>query len=401
MTSAEIVTALTQVRPNGVSFEPLAVRLLRQQIPFLGDCAIEELKRLMFQLGSRHWFAKAMIADDDTLFDIKNQARKWLKVYGFFSVERLLQKFGPTMRHIATQEDCSVFLQHLQFMTTVWRKSGHFFVLPHGNLDEALKAAANTLTAHLDDANGLLIFDGIAQTMPHLSAVNLEAIRAHFLPHIHAGEVGGMYCWRNAESLALPEDFSEKLTAIVDTLYTLNEKISASNLSFALNLFYRVHFREEFGLQDNDALMRVCVEYYQGENSIFYQSTANRTRIQKSGVSPKRIRRANTTFGNLDIPIGTKLIFTKDNDIVCHVLDDINQVEYEGRAWAISALTNHLLGVNYTNGFYLFSHEGENLFARRMRLNREKQSPQTPPEGTASSDALEEDGILSEVGVDV
>jgi hypothetical protein len=52
------------------------------------------------------------------------------------------------------------------------------------------------------------------------------------------------------------------------------------------------------------------------------------------------------------------------------VLDDFNQVEYDGKAWAISALTIHLLGASSANGFCHFRYEGEILWDRRLRLER-------------------------------
>ena len=63
-----------------------------------------------------------------------------------------------------------------------------------------------------------------------------------------------MPCWRSAEAIPLPEDFAEKVTTVVDTLVALEEKVSAANLEFALNLFYCIRFREEYALLDNGDL---------------------------------------------------------------------------------------------------------------------------------------------------
>jgi hypothetical protein len=70
------------------------------------------------------------------------------------------------------------------------------------------------------------------------------------------------------------------------------------------------------------------------------------------------------------VPIGAELVFTKDSHITCTVLDDSNQVGYDGKAWSISALVTHLLGVSSANGFCYFSYEGEVLWDRRLRLER-------------------------------
>ena len=59
-------------------------------------------------------------------------------------------------------------------------------------------------------------------------------------------------------------------------------------------------------------------------------------------------------------------------------------MEYDGKAWAISALAMHLLDGSPANGFYHFSYEGETLWDRRLRLEREgdgneNQTDRMPP----------------------
>ena len=169
----------------------------------------------------------------------------------------------------------------------------------------------------------------------------------------------------------LPEDFPEKLTAIVDVLNMLNEKVSIAKLEFALNLFYRTRFREEYALTDSDTFFSICTKYYQGESNIFLPTKKLRQNGDGSAVSGGRVRSPNTRFCNLGVPIGAQLIFTKDNESICTVLDDINRVEYDGNAWAISSLAIHLLGVSSANGFRFFRYEGETLWDRRLRLEQE------------------------------
>ena len=189
--------------------------------------------------------------------------------------------------------------------------------------------------------------------MPHLTAEALEGIRAQFLPEVHVAEVGGVPCWCSTEAIHLPEDFSEKLTTAVDTLVALDEKVSAANLEFALNLFYRTRFREEYALLDNDTFMRVCAKHYQGGNDVFPNAKKSRVRANDLSAPGRRVRSPNTRFRNLGVPIGAKLVFTKDSHITCTVLDDSNQVEYGGKAWAISALAIHLLGGVFCKWFLL------------------------------------------------
>ncbi len=369
MTTVELLEALARECPNGVSFDPMALRLLRQKVPF-EDWQIEDLKAEMFQLGSGLWFSREMISDDESRLVFDGQAMEWLMEHGCFSVERLFKVFCGVFRHIATPEDCAAFLRHFGFTVAVWGKGGYFCSLPPPNLDDSLAEISKMLAERLEAADGTLTFHEIEQAMPHLTAEALEGIRAQFLPEVHAAEVGGVPCWCSTEAIPLPEDFSEKLTTAVDTLVALEERMSAANLEFALNLLYRIRFRKEYALPDNDTFLRVCAKHYLGGNDVFPNTKKPCERANDWPVPGKRVRSPNTRFHSLGVPIGAELFFIKGSHITCTVLDDSNQVEYGGKAWAISALAMHLSGGSAANGFAYFSYEGEILWDRRLRLER-------------------------------
>jgi hypothetical protein len=370
MTIANLLVALARECPNGVLFDPMAVRLLRQKVPF-EDWQIEDLKAAMFQLGSGLWFSREMISDDESQLAFNGQAMEWLTEHGCFSVEQLWKNFSSFFSHIDTPEDCATFLRHFGFTVAVWGKGGYFCSQPPPSLYDRLAAISVTIVGWLEEANGPLTLHEIELAMPHLTVEALESIRTQFLPEVLAAEVGGVPCWTSTEAIHLPEDFSKKLTTIVDTLVALDEKVSAAKLEFALNLFYRIRFREQYALQDNDTFMRICAKQYQGGNDVFPNTKKPYVGVNDWIVPGRRVRSPNTRFRTLGVPIGAELAFTKDSHITCTVLDDFNQVEYGGKAWAISALVMHLLGWSAANGFAYFSYEGEILSDRRVRLELE------------------------------
>lgn len=391
MATAEILAALARECPNGVSFDSMAVRLLRQKVPF-EDCQIEELKSAMFQLGSGLWFSREMIADDESRFAFEEPAMKWLLEYGCFSVERLFRDTFGFSRHIVTPEDCATFLRNLGFTVAVWGKGGYFCSQPPPSLDDILATISKTIAGWLEEAGGTLTFHEIEQELPHLSGEALESIRLRLLPELHETEVGGVLCWCSTEAIPLPEDFSEKLTTVADTLVALEERLSVANLEFALNLLYRVRFRKEYSLPDNVTFMRVCAKHYLGKNDVFPNSKKPRVRAKALSVSCRRVRGPNTRFKSLDVPIGAELFFIKDRNVVCTVIDDSNQVEYAGKSWAISALAGHLLGWAAANGFEYFSFDGEILWNRRLRLEQEGKhkkplAQEIPPPPTLAQEA--------------
>ncbi len=79
---------------------------------------------------------------------------------------------------------------------------------------------------------------------------------------------------------------------------------------------------------------------------------------------------AATTFALLELPIGSKLVFTKDPSITCEVADNVNHVFYNGETFTVSGLAVKLCGYSVT-GFSYFTFEDEVLWERRRRLHPE------------------------------
>lgn len=346
------------------------MRLLRQKVP-IEDWQIEDLKVEMFQLDGGVWFSREMISDDESLREFRGQATKWLMEHGCFSVERLFEGMFGVVRHILTPEHFATFLRHLGFTVTVCGKCGLICFQPPSSPGDCLAATAKKIAAQLHDADGMLVLYEIEESLSHLTPEAVESIRTQFLPEVHKTEIGGVPCWQSAEAIPLPEDFAEKLTYAVDALVDLEESVTAVKLEFALNLFYRIRFRKEYALPDNSTFMRVCAKHYQGEHAVFASTKKPGDNTGALSVMGKRVRSPNTRFLNLGVPIGSELTFTRNKHITCTVHDDSNQVQYNGKVWAISALANHLLGASAANGFYHFSFRGETLWGRRLRLERE------------------------------
>jgi hypothetical protein len=374
---ADVMEALLREYPNGVSFDPMAVRLLRKKFP-LEDGRIRELRSAMLQLGGGLWFLPEMILDDRCRAAFKGQTIKWLTNHGCFSVERLFENYCHILRHIDTPEGCAAFLQHMGYTVSAWRNNGFFCFQPPSSLDERLAAISRTITELLGKKHGTLPVHEVETAMPHLTVKALAGIRAQYMREIHEVNIGGIPCWCNADTIPLPDDFAEKLTTAVDTLVALTEKVSVAKLEFALNLFYGFRFREEYALPDNNTFMRLCAKHYQGDNNVFPKARIFRARGKKHTVSYKIQRRRNTCFYDLGVPVGAKLVFNRNSQTICTVMDGKNKVEYDGKKWAISILAQHLLGWSTAHGYYHFSYEGETLWDRRVRLEREGKHDKHP-----------------------
>jgi hypothetical protein len=129
VTASELLSAFARECPNGVSFNSMTLRLLRQKVPF-EDWQIEDLKAAMFQLGSGLWFSREMILDHESHLAFETQAMEWIVEYGCFSIERLFENFRDVLRHIANPEDCAAFLRHLNYMVAVGGREAIYVPCP-------------------------------------------------------------------------------------------------------------------------------------------------------------------------------------------------------------------------------------------------------------------------------
>ena len=360
--------ALEQARPHGISFAPMALRLLLKEVP-LSEPQIQALKAKLCQFGNGLWFSRSMVFDDETYLAFRRQAETWLAKHGCFSVERLHEAHLGNVRHMELPGDCAAFLQHLGFHVESHRPWGFLCFKAQSTLNEHLAAITAILARRIDKADGVLVVDDLDETMPHLTYKALNAVRAQFLPDIHESEVAGLPCWCSAGAIQLPDDFPAKVTTAVDTLEYIGEKVSLKNLEFALNLFYGFRFRQEHALPADAAFLQLCARHYQGDSDAF--STQAHKSAKKRPTSCRRARSPNSRFDSLDIPVGSVLSFTRKPSITCTVLDAANQVKYDGKTWSISKLACHLLGVPAANGFWHFSFEGETLLKRRSRFEKQ------------------------------
>ena len=84
--------------PDGLSFAPMALRLLRNNFPELDDATVASLKEEMVE-DDQCWFFPEQIADAETLKEISQQAEAWLDAYSFFASGALYSRFKTRLRH--------------------------------------------------------------------------------------------------------------------------------------------------------------------------------------------------------------------------------------------------------------------------------------------------------------
>jgi PAS domain-containing protein len=111
-------------------------------------------------------------------------------------------------------------------------------------------------------------------------------------------------------------------------------------------------------------------------------------RIQKKDITPKdfinttdeeeseleevKKVRARFDFSHYEIPIGSTIIFSRDNSIKARVLEN-NKIEFEGKITSLSESAQNLLGYKRgVAGTLYWMYEDETLDERRQRMDSEK-----------------------------
>ncbi len=364
MIHLELLTQLSEEYPNGVSFEPLALRILCQKMS-LNETQVETLKTELFQMKNGLWYHQNMILSIERQSLFEGKIREYFERYKLFSVAQLLAFFEGTLRHIKNVQDCALFLQYLGYSVEVWHRKHQLCVASRHTYINVLESVSHSISKYLESSNGTVSKEDICEKLPQFSVEVLDDIRTVFLPNVLETEISDTLCWSTVDTLILPEDFSERLSFVVNVLVSIGRNISVANITFALDLSYEMRFREEYSLEDDDVFKKICKSFYNGEHNIFSREK------HTGGESAKRSRSFNTRFDFLKIPIGERLTFVKDINCYCTVLNEINMVEYEGKPWAISSLAQHLTGAIAPNGFKFFKYNGENLYTRRLRIKSE------------------------------
>jgi hypothetical protein len=94
--------------------------------------------------------------------------------------------------------------------------------------------------------------------------------------------------------------------------------------------------------------------------------------ITKDGKKLKKVSETKSTiptlkFQQLNIPVGSELVFTKDNTIVCKTIDSDKNVEFGGKRWNLCEFTNLVFMIKYAfkgqiqNETMYFTYKGKTL----------------------------------------
>ena len=79
----------------------------------------------------------------------------------------------------------------------------------------------------------------------------------------------------------------------------------------------------------------------------------------------QRVKLPNNTFKSIGLRKGDMIQYIKDSSRVAEIMNEKNQIRFEGKVGSISAIASEILGCS-ANGFMYFSYEGQRLFDMRQ-----------------------------------
>lgn len=97
---------------------------------------------------------------------------------------------------------------------------------------------------------------------------------------------------------------------------------------------------------------------------------------EQRAVTETRARRDRINLRAINVPVGAELVFSRDTDIKCTVLNE-TQIEYQGIVTSLSRSALNILqakgySVGSVSGSVFWMYEGETLDERRQRMESEQ-----------------------------
>lgn len=275
MTLLELRSALIQEYPKGILFTPTALRLLQGKWPEATVERLDSLKAEMFHLSDDVWLFTEQVMDAETLRDFPKLVNTWLHEAGYLTLHALRMKFEGRLRVLHTATEYEAFFDYF-FQDPAWRllRESGIRALQHSNaelLRTLLERDASRVSSMVEDAGGALRCSDALAELPHLDGESLAVIMKMFAPDVHEVDLYGEPGWQKLDTVHLPDDFSGKLTRIMELLLELGFKATLDNLNFALSMAYEVGFRKEYALEDEALFRRVVEKYYQGTDKIYWR----------------------------------------------------------------------------------------------------------------------------------
>lgn len=170
-----------------------------------------------------------------------------------------------------------------------------------------------------------------------------------------------------------PTDVEAKIHSIIDRVDdSLHARERLGNGRIREREFFKISPETAYGIFRDIAALRGDLDKLK-----LYTPTADQSQEQE--LADRRTKRSNNSFKLLRIGVGEEIKFLYDDAVVAKVLDEKNQVEYNGESYSVTGLAIKILSEKYgwadnlhVNGWKYFTKDGITLSDMRSNIENEE-----------------------------
>lgn len=159
-----------------------------------------------------------------------------------------------------------------------------------------------------------------------------------------------------------PLEVEKKIHSIIDRVDdSLHAREQLNNGKIREREFFKISPETAYGIFKDIASLR-------GDTNKLKLYTPTLERSQKQEIAERKTKRSNNSFKLLNIDVGEKISFLYDDAVTATVINDKNQVKYEGESYSGSKLACKLLIERHgwsenlhVNGWTYFTKDGISL----------------------------------------
>ncbi len=159
-----------------------------------------------------------------------------------------------------------------------------------------------------------------------------------------------------------PLEVEKAIHSIIDRIDdSLHAREQLSNGKIREREFFKISPETAYGVFKDIAKLRGDTDRLKLYAPTFDES-------QEQEIAERKTKRSNNSFELLGINIGESISFLYDESIVAEVVDNKNQVKYDGEVYSVTALAIKILIENYgwndnlhANGWRFFTKDGTSL----------------------------------------
>lgn len=159
-----------------------------------------------------------------------------------------------------------------------------------------------------------------------------------------------------------PLEVEKRIHSIIDRVDdSLHAREQLNNGRIREREFFKISPETAYGIFKDIASLR-------GDTSKLKLYAPTLEQSQEQEIAERKTKRSNNSFKLLNIAVGEKITFLYDDAVTAKVLNDKNQVEYEGESYSVTKLACKLLIERHgwaenlhVNGWMYFTKDGISL----------------------------------------